>query len=326
MKKKLKFLSILLLCSFVSLTAQPEDIEAAQNCKKEWKYKPLKKETKIKALLSTGKIQYGSNVYPNLVLGISENGDTIVALDLDYWGPIRSGELLTIVPRKWSKEEKKYRPNLALNSKHPEYTRLYCVVENAFFCQFKKENLKPKEGPSTIADCTPENKGFNESDSIIYQVIDDYYLIEIKTKFGEVFLDRKYDCSTPTRLTPSYLWSNEKVLCLQSVCPMHEDKGLFCAKQIYLKIQDGFKVLNRENVITTDEKNNLIAYAKQLEEGTFLIVENLITEEKQKYALGKIPCPFINNCLQEIKFENGVLTGNQVIQQEISIEIEVLKE
>ena len=188
MKNKLKFLSILLISSLVSLTAQPEDVEAAEDCQKEWKYKNLKTETKIRVFLSTGKIQYGIHVYPNLVLGISEKGDTIAAVDLDYWGPIRSGELLTVVPRKWSKEEKQYRPNLALNSKHPEYTSLYCAVENAFFCQFQKENLRPKDGPVGIEECTPNNKEFNESDSIIYRVIDDYYLIEIKTKFGDFFL------------------------------------------------------------------------------------------------------------------------------------------
>lgn len=317
-------LFIFLICLNTQSVGQSNESQKAEDCQGTWKYKPLKKEIKLEVYLSTGKVQYGNHVYPNLILGVTEKGDTIAAVDLDYWGPILAGESLTIVPRKWTLKEKKYRPNFVLNSKYPEYSNLYCAIKNAYYCQFSKEKLKPKAGPTLISDCTPENSSFNNSDSIIYQIIDDYYCIKIKTSSGGIVLNKKYDCKRPTILTPTYLWSNEKILCLQNACLIHEDRGPFCGKQTYIKLQDGFKKLNRENVIATDKKNYLIAYAEKLENETFLIVENLLTEEKQRYSLGKIPCPFINNCLQEIRFENGTLKGAQVIQKDISIEINVM--
>lgn len=111
--------------------------EKVYNCYKSWKYEDLQKEQCIKLLLFNPKHRHSMYSYPNFLIGINVEGDTIAIVDNNFDGKLDQGDLITAEPREWTEAEKvNKKPLFTVNKKSYE-NKLYCSISIVYYGQIK---------------------------------------------------------------------------------------------------------------------------------------------------------------------------------------------
>jgi len=108
-------------------------------CRKSWKFMDLTEKIELKVLLFNKKRQFDLSVFPNFVIGVTANSDTIGIIDKDFSGIINRNEKTTVSPAMWTEEEMQlYVPSFSVypNSNDND---LHCSVKKIFRGQINKE-------------------------------------------------------------------------------------------------------------------------------------------------------------------------------------------
>jgi len=137
------FVFILLLQSCYSTKYSTKlRVEEINSCMKDWKFYELEKEQKVKVLFFH---KYNVNYmvpFPNMILGVNQNNDTIAAIDLSYTYPakIKKGYYVTIKPYKW-KNDLEDEPIL-WGFEKPK--KIFCAVKKVYYSKFDWDNISKR--------------------------------------------------------------------------------------------------------------------------------------------------------------------------------------
>jgi hypothetical protein len=145
-RKKIIYLLILILCvsgcklhlrhSKKYWDAEKQKIET---CRDRWKFIDLAETIELKVLLFNKKSQYDLSVFPNFVIGVTANSDTIGIVDNEFSGIVKQNEKISVSPALWTEEDKQlYFPAFTIypNSNDND---LHCSIKKIFYGQIKKE-------------------------------------------------------------------------------------------------------------------------------------------------------------------------------------------
>lgn len=111
--------------------------EKVYNCHKSWKYQDLQKEQRVKLLLFNLKHRHSMLSYPNFLIGINVEGDTIAIMDNNFDGKLDQGDIITAEPHEWTEAEKEYiKPLLTVHKKSYE-NKLYCSISIVYYGRIK---------------------------------------------------------------------------------------------------------------------------------------------------------------------------------------------
>ena len=110
----------------------PEKNKIAK-CYESWQYEDLQSGQHLSVLLHNPKLNRGIQSYPNFIIGVNAQGDTIAILDKDYAGKLGYGDQINVSPHKWTDVEKKVKKPLFTLRKKSEENDLYCMVKTVFY-------------------------------------------------------------------------------------------------------------------------------------------------------------------------------------------------
>ncbi len=134
------FIFILLLLQ--SCYSNKLSVEEINSCMKDWKFYELEKQQKVKVLFFR---KYDVNYmmpFPNIIVGVNQNNDTIAAIDLSYTYPakIKKGYYVTIKPYKW---EDGLKDGLILPG-YIESKKILCAVKKVYYSKFDWDNISKR--------------------------------------------------------------------------------------------------------------------------------------------------------------------------------------
>jgi len=130
------FVFVLATCSYPKRYMQKEENKISK-CFDLWSYRDLEKEEKVFALLFIEKHQIALSTFANLLIGITESGDTSCFLDKNSNRKIMVGEKVIILPTKWDEMDKEiFQPTLRL-FRDSHKNSLYCHVKTVYYGRFE---------------------------------------------------------------------------------------------------------------------------------------------------------------------------------------------
>lgn len=138
------FFFILILGGCISIRWSTKPLSANDkkilSCYDNWTYKNLDSSIHLITLLFQKKSNYDINFYPNLIIGVTQSGDTISVEDKEFTGKLIVGDKIKIDPTIWTKLEKQsYLPLYTIYS-HKTANHLICSVKIAYYGQIVKIN------------------------------------------------------------------------------------------------------------------------------------------------------------------------------------------
>jgi len=133
------FIFILLLQSCNSTKPTVEEIHS---CMKDWKFYELEKQQKVRVIFFRKYDLHYMTPFPNIIVGVNQNNDTIAAIDLSYTYPakIKKGYYVTIKPHKWRNELK---DGLILPG-YIESKKILCAVKKVYYSKFDWDNISKR--------------------------------------------------------------------------------------------------------------------------------------------------------------------------------------
>ncbi len=110
-----------------------------ETCRKEWKYVDLTKKTELKVLLFRKKYNYDRLSFPNFIIGITTDSDTIGIIDKDFDGTIKKNEKITVLPTIWTETEKELIKPVFAVYKNTKDNDLHCSVKIVYYGLIEKK-------------------------------------------------------------------------------------------------------------------------------------------------------------------------------------------
>lgn len=104
-----------------------------RNCKENWLYEDLKDSFKIKVLLVDKEMRHGPKYFPNFIIGITKENDTIGVLYKSFNEIIQEGEIVSIFPSNWNSDEKLEFIHMIRVSDKQKRNSLYCSIVNVYW-------------------------------------------------------------------------------------------------------------------------------------------------------------------------------------------------
>ncbi len=141
---KTLIISIVFLLIILTLGCQTQqfynsEFERIDQCQNKWTYKDLENNLQIKAIYYLPMSHFDIVTFPNFVIGITANNDTIGVVDKNYKGTINKNDLITIGSSKWSDEEKRSLKPKILISKRKNENSIYCKLNLVYYGKIIKE-------------------------------------------------------------------------------------------------------------------------------------------------------------------------------------------
>ncbi len=136
MKSALIGLCILILLNTCMVNRQAywkTERNKVDSCYVSWQYEDLSVEVQLKVLLFNQKYRHDLHLYPNLIIGVTSNGDTIGIMDRPYSGSLKSGDQVIVLPTFWTAKEKELpSPSYVIHKRSTE-NDLYCVIDTVYY-------------------------------------------------------------------------------------------------------------------------------------------------------------------------------------------------
>jgi hypothetical protein len=134
---------ILVSCNHRSKKYWRTEKSKMEACQNTWAYVDLKQETNVKVLLFSKNFRVCASSFPNFIIGVTPNSDTIGIVDAGFEGMIEKNQRVTISPVKnWDgifKPLMKPCFRLYPNSKD---NQLHCIVKTVYYAEVKKIDTK----------------------------------------------------------------------------------------------------------------------------------------------------------------------------------------
>ena len=125
-----------LRCSKKYWDAEKQKVETYRD---RWKFIDLTETIELKVLLFNKKRHYDLSVFPNFVIGVTANSDTIGIVDKEFSGILNQNEKISVSPALWTEEDKQlYFPALTIYPNSND-NNLHCSVKKIFYGKIKKE-------------------------------------------------------------------------------------------------------------------------------------------------------------------------------------------
>jgi hypothetical protein len=104
------------------------EFKKVKSCRKNWTYESLTQKTDLKVLLFNKQSHWCLSYFPNFIIGVTGNSDTIGIIDNTFNGIIKRNENISIIPVKDLIME---RPIFSV-SKKPIENNLNCSVKTIY--------------------------------------------------------------------------------------------------------------------------------------------------------------------------------------------------
>jgi len=98
-----------------------------------WVYKELKNKQDIRVLLFNKKVRIDLLSYPNFIIGINKQGDTIAVIDKDYENNLILNDKVVVEQCIWNPNEKEMIKPLLTISKNRKINQLYLSIDTVFY-------------------------------------------------------------------------------------------------------------------------------------------------------------------------------------------------
>lgn len=137
----IKFLlAVLLLCivscrsyTLRSIKYWEREKVKVSDCRSNWLYQELDKERSAKVLYYSSAFRACVAVYPNFLILLTEEKDTIAFLDKEFVGKIAVGARIKLLPSNWSSIEKSnLRPSFIVFTKARK-NDIWCNIKTVYF-------------------------------------------------------------------------------------------------------------------------------------------------------------------------------------------------
>lgn len=102
--------------------------EKVSHCYKSWQFEDLQTTQHVKVLLYNAKHNQDIYSFPNFLIGVNVEGDTIAVMDKNFEGKLQLGDKITVEPHEWTAAEKEIRKPLLTVRKKSSKNKLYCSV------------------------------------------------------------------------------------------------------------------------------------------------------------------------------------------------------
>jgi hypothetical protein len=128
-------ISILVLtsCHIRSKSFWKEEKTKVETCQNLWAYEDLPESQLITALLFNAKWNHDVSSFPNFLIGVTKNNDTLAIMDKNFEGNIKHGDIVTVVPERWSQVEKDIKKPLFTVNPRSDENDLYCAVRTIYY-------------------------------------------------------------------------------------------------------------------------------------------------------------------------------------------------
>ena len=139
MKKILVLLALVIMgCKARYKPPTPQEIEENKRlyeCYTKWKRVDLKGIKMVKVLYFGEYFEFDLLTYPNLIIGVDENKDTIIALDNTPFTPYkyRSGETALLLQTYWFDVEKN---GVGIAVHKETQKKYYCSIKTLYYARF----------------------------------------------------------------------------------------------------------------------------------------------------------------------------------------------
>ncbi len=126
---------VLTLLSCTS-TKQIANYQTIKDCRSKWIFKDLEMKDSIKILLIEYQMRRDLVYFPNFIIGVTNDGDTIGVLDRinhDIHDFGQKGKRINIIPSRWSEEEKNNKKPVFRIYKDPNDFNLICRALTIYY-------------------------------------------------------------------------------------------------------------------------------------------------------------------------------------------------
>lgn len=112
------------------------DVNKLSACHNSYIKKDLKESCDINVLyFSKMEFVHTGVVFPNYIIGVTKQNDTIGCLDHILESDIKIGQSIRIIPYEWSVLDKDYL-KIPINV-NPKYFQLFCQLKTVYYCKFE---------------------------------------------------------------------------------------------------------------------------------------------------------------------------------------------
>jgi hypothetical protein len=116
-----------------------KEFDKMETCRKAWAYKELKESTQIKVLLFNKKFNYDISSFPNFIIGVTKDLDTIGIIDNAFVGTINKSENISVLPSHLTDIENAMTKPVFSVHKDSKTNNLYCSVKTVYYGQIMKK-------------------------------------------------------------------------------------------------------------------------------------------------------------------------------------------
>lgn len=129
------FLSSLMLtgCICHSKKCQQAEFEKVENCRKAWVYLNLKEMTSIKVLHFQKSTNVCMQFFPNFIIGVNADSDTIGIVELGYKGTLRKNEIISVIPSEIDDIQQSLNMPVLFTFKKPKDNNLLCAINKIYY-------------------------------------------------------------------------------------------------------------------------------------------------------------------------------------------------
>lgn len=119
-----------------------QETKRVHSCREKWQYTDLEEEFKIKVLLFEPQSLYSISFHPNFFIRITELGDTLGVVDMDFKGCIDEGEILNIMPVLLSDIEKNNAYPLSIIYRDTRKNDLQCSIRKVYYGKIIRSSVE----------------------------------------------------------------------------------------------------------------------------------------------------------------------------------------
>ncbi|MEO8146224.1 MAG: hypothetical protein ABI723_01240 [Bacteroidia bacterium] len=93
----------------------------------------------LKVLLYLEKFHYDVSSFPNFIIGVTMNSDTVGIIDKDFDGIINKNEKITVSPQVWTDTDKEILKPVFWVNKKSKINDLQCSVKRVYYGRIHKK-------------------------------------------------------------------------------------------------------------------------------------------------------------------------------------------
>ncbi len=120
-------------CFMHTKVSQDNEKTKVERCMEKWNYKDLTKKQEVTILLFNQRFNTGVSSFPNFLVVLTTENDTIGFLDKDFNGKLSKGNTINILPLQWNEAEKSIKKPALVIHKKTNDNELYCKIKEVYY-------------------------------------------------------------------------------------------------------------------------------------------------------------------------------------------------